>query len=141
MAAINADNLANEIMKALNEYRDYADETLAKDIEAAANLAKDEVKNKAPVHKGVYTNLDKRNRQPGTYKKSWKVKKDMKDPRRPAATVYASGGNYRLTHLLEHGHAKRNGGRVRGIEHIAPAEALAERKLEQDLARHLQGGG
>ena len=139
MAAINADNLANEIMKALNEYRDYADETLAKDIEAAANLAKDEVKNKAPVHKGTY--LDGRNRQPGTYKKSWKVKKDMKDPRKPAATVYASGGNYRLTHLLEHGHAKRNGGRVRGYSHIAPAEAAAEEKLERDLARHLSERG
>lgn len=137
--AINVEDMSREIMKALNEYRDYADETLAKDIEAAANLAKDEVKNKAPTHKGAYT--DGRKRQPGTYKKSWKVKKDMKDIRKPAATVYASGGNYRLTHLLENGHAKRGGGRVRGFEHIAPAEAAAEEKLERDLARHLAERG
>lgn len=126
--ATNINDLAAEVMKQLESYRDYADEVLAKDIEEAAKLAKDEVQNNAPV-------------DTGKYKKSWKVKKDMKDPRKPAATVYASGGNYRLTHLLEHGHAKRNGGRVRGTEHIAPAEELAGRKLEQDLARHLAERG
>lgn len=137
----NIDDLAKEVGKVLEEYRDYACDVLEEDIRSAAKMAVDEIKSKAPVHSGEYTNLDKRKRRPGTYKRSWKVKEDMKDARKPSATVYASGSNYRLTHLLEHGHAKRNGGRVRGIEHIAPAEALAERKLEQDLARHLQGGG
>lgn len=125
--AINVEDLTREVMKALNDYRDYCDETLAKDIEAAANLAKDEVQKNAPVDTGAY-------------KKSWKVKKDMKDIRKPAATVHA-GKKYRLTHLLENGHAKRGGGRVRGYEHIAPAEAAAEEKLERDLARHLAERG
>ena len=70
--AINVEDMSREIMKALNDYRDYCDATLAKDIEAAANLAKDEVQKNAPVDTGAY-------------KKSWKVKKDMKDIRKPAA--------------------------------------------------------
>lgn len=137
----NIDDLAKKVGKILEDYRDYACDTLAEDIRNAANRAVEEVKSKAPQHVGRYTNLDKRKRKPGTYKKSWKVKEDMKDARRPSATVYASGTNYRLTHLLEHGHAKRGGGRINGTEHIGPAERLAEQQIERDLARHLTERG
>ena len=54
-------------------------------------------------------------------------------------TVY-SPTRYMLAHLLEHGHAKRGGGRVRAIPHIAPAEEAAEEELMRDIERGLSGG-
>ena len=52
-------------------------------------------------------------------------------------TVY-SPSRYMLAHLLEHGHAKRGGGRVRAIPHIAPAEEVGAEQLEQDILRGLK---
>jgi len=75
----------------------------------------------------------------GTYSKSWAVKNTKETANALEVTVY-SRNKYQLAHLLEHGHAKRNGGRVAGKSHIAPAEETGIRQLEAEIERGLRNG-
>ena len=47
--------------------------------------------------------------------------------------------HYQLTHLLEHGHAKRGGGRVPAKPHIAAAEQAGIEQLEKEIQKALEG--
>lgn len=46
---------------------------------------------------------------------------------------------YRLTHLLEHGHATRNGGRTRAFPHIKYGEEYAQKELTKRIKEKIDG--
>lgn len=74
----------------------------------------------------------------GQYAKNWKVKKSSSSRAiwNVGAIVYGGNPTYRLSHLLEHGHANRDGGRTQGIEHIKPVERWAtEETLDRFYAK------
>lgn len=121
MANINVDNLANEILKDLELFQNATEEVVKDAVERAAKMTVSELKTTSPVRKGG-----------GDYSKSWSVKKDKDFHGRfnkYATVVYSKKPNYRLTHLLEFGHAGRNGGRVKAQVHISPAEESAAKNL------------
>lgn len=55
------------------------------------------------------------------YKNSITSKKVSEDDRSVSYVWYVKGPDYRLSHLLENGHAKRGGGRVEGTHFIQKA--------------------
>ena len=93
----------------------------AKSLKAAVK------KTATSVKKEISANAPKRT---GRYAKSWTTKKTKENSHSLEMTVH-SKDRYQLAHLLEKGHAKRNGGRVSGKPHIAPAEAHGEEMLTQ----------
>ena len=122
---ISIDELSNAVMEQLEEYRELATDEMKKAVKDAGKTVKQEINASAPVRTGRYA-------------KSWQSKTTAESYSDIEVTVY-SPKRYMLAHLLEHGHAKRGGGRVRAIPHIKPAEELGEEQLERDLTRALKG--
>jgi len=117
------DDMADEIMKGLQEYADLADTAMKKAVRKTATSVKNEISANAP-------------KRTGKYAKSWTTKKVKENSHSLEITVH-SKDRYQIAHLLEKGHAKRNGGRVAGKPHIAPAEEngvdLLESLIEKEL--------
>lgn len=120
---VTVDQMADAVMEGLLEYVELATDVMKDCVKMAGNTVKKETQANAPVR-------SKR------YQKSWAVKK-QKESSNALEVVVHSRNRYQLTHLLEKGHAKRGGGRVRAIPHIAPAEEKGIRELEEGIRRGL----
>ena len=123
---VSIDQLADAVNEQLQEYNKLSAEVVKTAVTKAGNAVKKDIGANAP-------------RKSGRYAKSWRTKKTKETSTELQVTVY-SPTRYMLAHLLEHGHAKRGGGRVRAIPHIAPAEEAAEEALRKDIERGLKSG-
>ena len=123
---VSIDQLADAVNEQLQEYNKLSAEVVKTAVTKAGNAVKKDIGANAP-------------RKSGRYAKSWRTKKTKETSTELQVTVY-SPTRYMLAHLLEHGHAKRGGGRVRAIPHIAPAEEAAEETLSKDIERGLTSG-
>lgn len=125
MTNVKIDRLADEIAKGLKEYADLATDDMKKSVRKAGNAVRKEISQSAPNDTGAYA-------------KSWSVKKTKETSNSLEVTVH-SKNRYQLAHLLEHGHAKRGGGRVAARPHIAKAEENAIDVLEKEIVKALGG--
>lgn len=123
---IRTDQLASAIMNGLKEYANLVADDMKKAVKKAGASVRKEIRQNAPS-------------DTGTYAKSWAVKTE-KESSDSIQLIVHSKNRYQLAHLLEHGHAKRGGGRVAGKSHIAPAEEKAVRQLEEEIERSLRNG-
>lgn len=121
---IDAGQLSAAIMAELSKYEGATDEVLDHAAKTAAQHAVMELNAKSPSRTGKYA-------------KSWAVKVGKRAKVGGTATVIVHNKkHYRLTHLLEHGHAKvisgrRLPGNVAAIPHIEPVEQETIREFEE----------
>lgn len=121
---VSVDELASKVMEGLEEYASLTTESVKEAVKNAGKTVKKEISDKAP-------------KDTGTYKKSWTVKQ-TKETSNSLTVVVHSRNRYQLAHLLENGHAKRNGGRTKAIPHIKPAEEVGVKQLEDEIERKLK---
>ncbi len=122
---VKIDQLADAIMDGLEEYKNLAGPQVKSAVRKAANTVRDDIKATAP-------------RRTGRYAESWTTSKTKENSTGLTMTVY-SPSRYMLAHLLEFGHALRNGGRARAFPHIAPAEEHGVSVLESAITSALEG--
>lgn len=123
--AIKIDSLTKEIAKALEDYEDDILEVVEEVSNKIGKEAVEEVKQKSPKKRGNYA-------------KGWTLKKDKRGKGKYSVKIH-NKTDYQLTHLLEFGHATRNGGRTKAIPHIRPVEQKYVKEYEQELKRKLGG--
>lgn len=125
---INIDQLASEVMRNLDIYRANTIEDVDKAVLYTARETVKELKKTSPVG------------DTGDYAKSWSQKRDktIRGRWRFSRVVYSKYPEHGLTHLLEYGHAKVNGGRVDAKPHIKIASDNALIRLNARLLQKLR---
>ena len=120
---VTADKIEAAIAKALQQYGD--------DVESNLNAIT------ATVARGGVNSLRQSSAAKVNgkeYAKGWKLS-IQKHRLGDTAVIYNRRPG--LPHLLEHGHAKRNGGRTRAIEHIKPVEDELIEKYQKEVVAKL----
>lgn len=125
---IKVDELTNAVINQTDLYRAMLQENIDEVFEQVGDKALAEIKAKSQsagfndrkYSKG-WTKVTTKNKVTGVYHVTIHNKK-----------------YYRLTHLLEKGHALPNGGRTRAFPHIAPVQADMDELIVKELAEAIE---
>ncbi len=118
---INLDKAVNDILS------EFSTDVTKAAQEAVTEVAKESVKKLRQTSP----------RKTGKYAAGWTYKVE-KGTVTNSATVYGKRNTYPLAHLLEHGHAKRGGGRTAPIVHIKPVEEWAISEVEKRIREKVE---
>lgn len=124
--SVKIKDLGKAITDALYTYTAEVEAALRKEVDKTATDIKEDIQARAPVRSG-------------DYRAGWKVKK--RDTRSTTSRIIHNADRPRLPHLLEHGHAKRGGGRVPGRPHIRPAVEPRVEQMAKNIERIIADGG
>ncbi|MDV5977891.1 UNVERIFIED_CONTAM: HK97 gp10 family phage protein [Streptococcus canis] len=115
---MRADELSRAIEKELEEYLHQTTETVVEAVDAVTDEAIATLKSTSP-------------KRSGRYAKGWTSKETSSTSTGKTKTIHNRTPG--LTHLLENGYAKQNGGHVSGRPHIGSVEQKAVQALEKKI--------
>lgn len=123
---VKVDDLSKAILEELKNYEGVTEEAAWKGVSDTSKTALQKLRSAHPAGSGEYGSWQK-------YNRGWTVMKTKRDKK---ATIH-NATDYRLTHLLEKGHALVGGGRARAFPHIAPVAEQCEDELLKNIKRYI----
>ena len=117
MKKTSASYIDIELKKILTEYAGDVKSAVIESVRKTGEYARDKLRQTSP-------------KLTGAYRKGWRVTELNVTPFGGDIVVH-NKTRYMLTHLLEHGHANRGGGRTPAHVHLAPVREEANQKLEE----------
>lgn len=129
MANVTIESLSDAINKELTIYSREITDTLKNEAKSSMSKLVKQTRATAPVG----------NRQKH-YKDNIASKKVSENDRGASYVWYVKGSDYRLSHLLERGHATRDGGRVNGTHFIEKASEPILADYEAKVEEAIKGG-
>lgn len=124
---VQVDDMAEALLKACSDYCDEVTEKSKAAVDKAADEVKEVIEQHAPEHWEHYRKAFRI--KPGAYEDRYNKRN----------TWYVAAPYYRLTHLLEYGHATVNGGRTRRFPHIQYGEEWAQKRLPEEIEKAVKG--
>lgn len=121
---IEIDKFSKTIKETLFECTDDIIDAEKKAVDTVTKGGLKELKNNAPI-------------RTGNYKKSLKSTKE-RETLTEKVNVLHSKKRYRLSHLLENGHATRNGKRTKSVPHFKHAEDYVNKNLEKEVINNIK---
>lgn len=123
---VRGQDLGTAIVDLMREYTEEVTAAIVKEVDDTATDIKRDIEAGSPT-------------KTGRYRKGWVVTK--RDSKGSVTRIIHNRPRYMLVHLLEHGHAKRGGGRVAGRPHVKPASDPRLEQMEKNIRRILEKGG
>lgn len=127
--AIKPEQLSAAIQEELKHYTSNVIDGIKRESKSAMDTLVKQTKATAPV--------GKRRKH---YKDSISSKLTENTPLKAVYTWFVKGTDYRLSHLLNNGHALKNGGRYAGTQFITKAYNAVEKDYEDRVERVIQNG-
>ena len=122
---VDADKFQVAVSDIIEDYADAVNAGIDEAIEEVADHAVDKLKTAGDFN--------------GTkFRRAWTKTVETSRTGISKVTVHLRKPYYRIGHLLEFGHATRNGGRTRAFNFIAPVAQEAEKELETKIAEKVK---
>ena len=118
--SIKADDLAKTVTQVLKEYEGATLDAMKKAVDKTSKQAVRDLKASSPKRTGAYS-------------RDWAAKKRKNTNQWAYSKTVYNKTHYRVTHLLEKGHRKVNGGMVAARPHIAKVEQDAVNELYKQI--------